>query len=129
MPSLAGLLRVRLARAAALVAVVVFGLQGAAHGPVAPVAHVHPATGTHAVVAAQDLTPAYTILPAVPAEIAKPTAQRQRPSVAEHAAAVPAAATVAVPPIPGRDRARTAALRPAALFYPPYSARGPPLLA
>lgn len=128
MPSVAGLLRVRLARAAALVAVVVFGLQGAVQGP--PAAVLAPPADVHSTIAAPDLTPAHTILPAAPAEIVRPAAQQPSPpSPPQIAAALPPAAVADSGATQPRDAVRIAVRHPAPLFYPPYSARGPPLLA
>lgn len=127
MMSLAALIRHRLIHAAALVAVLVFGWQGAAQSPAVAALHV-PASGTsHGYVAAEDIRPAQTILPAAPIEIAKPAPQQPRPSGALAPATI-ADDPSAVSSLPLGRTEHEAALRPAGEFSPPYAARGPPLL-
>ncbi len=126
MISVARLIPSRLAHAAALLALLLFGWQGAVEGmagaflPVTPIGH-GPVT-----VSSADLTPARTILPLAPVEVAKPAPPEQRPAAASPA--LLSAVALVVPPRPWRAADGHASGRPTAHLSPPYVARGPPLL-
>jgi hypothetical protein len=127
MISIARLFRYGSARTVALLAMLVFGWQGVVQGTIAaslpaPVFARAPTT-----IAREDLRPAHTILPAVPAEVAKPASQQQRP-YASIAAPAPSAETPAPPSYRFLAIADDPGARPADQSLPPYSARGPPLL-
>lgn len=126
MISVARLFRSPAARAAAFAALIVFGWQGALPAPAVVVLEVFDPP-EHATVAPAELAPAYTILPTAPSQIATPSPPKPRPL----AAATPTAiAPESLPPAPrpAADTIRNAARWLEALFFPPYAARGPPLL-
>ncbi len=127
MISAARLFRSGSARTVALLAMLVFGWHGIVQGSVAASLQTPIFAPTPTTIAREDLRPAYTILPAVPAEVAKPAPQQQRP-FASIAATAPSAET----PISSSFRflriADNSGARPADQFLPPYAARGPPLL-
>lgn len=127
MISVAHFFGLRSARAAALLAVLAFGWQGALPGPAVAAPQVAEPVQHEATVSRAELTPAHTILPAVPAEVAKPAPQQQRP-YASIAAAAPSAESPAPPSFRFLRIADGSGAHPADQLLPPYSARGPPLL-
>ena len=125
MISIAGLMRFRMAQAAALVAVLVF----ACHGGLSPAGLGHIITAaapSEARLSAAELTPAYTILPAAPIQVAK-ASQEGRPPAASLPALLPIDMLAALPNSAGTTR-NDSRIQPAPLLSPPYAARAPPLL-
>ncbi len=126
-PSAAGFVQFRLARAAALLAVLVLGVQDGPQGPPAFALPPPVSDPAHTTVAAQDLTPAYTILPVAPAEVAKPSPPQRRPSISAPTGATAVAQELTAPSTPVRGRASAETRRPSPTLCPPYAARAPPL--
>ena len=126
MMSAGNLISSRPARAIAVLAVLVFGWQGAAQGLATASLHTAIVGQPHTIVSRAEAEPAQTIRPAAPVEIAKPAPPERRPLVASAAAALSAEAFAALP-TPADDTACDAARRPATLLCPPHTARGPPL--
>ena len=123
---MAGLIRFRMAQAIALVAVLVFACHGTLSGPTALGDIIAATTPSEAWLSPSELTPAYTILPAAPTQVAK-ASQETRPPAASLPVLLPAQAQAALPQSAGAAPRDTSA-RPAPLLSPPYAARGPPFL-